>query len=336
MNYFKIFCLFLTVTVFSISCKKAVPENQPNTLLYTEKIVDIKKGEPVSLTFGDDNITTKVIWSVKPDSNFTINSVANNATIIFNKAGIYAVTATLGNVYAEYIITVDNIRYTPNYGSKFSMTAEKFVNIDENEPIVFSVHNSLLGSSLGWSVFTSDTANSYTLSPNNVNKTATITFMGKGYFVVSADDGVDFQRRTVWVNNILNSNPNFDTVPFMLGDKLLLKPSVEQTTNGKKLVITATTTKKYHCSTDKILSYNSNIEYIIDYSGVVVAPNPCNPRDVASCVNSFKNMQVGTHPFIINFGNKTYTGTINLSALGTYTFTWTNSSEVDISPLVVN
>jgi len=122
----------------------------------------------------------------------------------------------------------------------------------------------------------------------------------------------------------------------MLGDKLQLKPSVEQTTSGKKLVITASTVRKYHCSTDKILSYNSNSEYIIDYSGVVVAPNPCNPRDVASCVNSFKNMQVGTHPFIVNFGNKTYSGTINLNVLGTYTFTWTDASDVNITPLVVN
>lgn len=336
MNYFKIFTFSLLITFFSLSCKKAVPENQPNTLLYSEKILDIKKGEPVSLTLGDDNITTKVVWTIKPDSNFTIKSVANNATIVFSKAGIYTITATLGSVYAEYIITVDNIQYVPNYGSSFSMTAEKFVNIDENEPIVFSVHNSLLGSSLGWSVFTNDTSNSYTISPNSANHTATIIFNGKGYFVISADDGVDFQRRTVWVNNVLNSNPNLDTVPFILGDKLLLKPSVEQTTNGKRLVITATTSKKYHCSTDKILSYNSNSEYIIDYSGVTVAPSPCNPRDLASCTNSFKNMQVGTHPFIINFGNKTYSGTINLNVLGTYTFTWANTSEVSIYPLAVN
>lgn len=336
MNYLKIFTLSLLFTFFSISCKKAVPENQPNTLLYTEKIVDIKKGEPVSLSFGDDNITTKVVWTISPDSNCTINSVANNAAIVFNKAGIYIVTATLGNVYAAYTITVDNIQYTPNYGSNYSMTAERLVNIDENEPIVFSVHNALPGSSLGWSVFTSDASNSYTVSPNNANKTATIIFNGKGYFVISADDGANFQRRTVWVNNISNSNPNLDTVPFILGDKLLLKPSVEQTTNGKRLVITATTTKKYHCSTDKILSYNSNSEYIIDYSGVTVAPTTCNPRDVASCLNSFKNVQLGTHPFIINFGNKTYSGTVNLNALGTYTFTWANSSEVSIAPLVVN
>jgi hypothetical protein len=152
--------------------------------------------------------------------------------------------------------------------------------------------------------------------------------------VVTADDGVSFQRRTVWVNS--GSNPDLDTVPFIMGDKLQLKPSVEQTTNGKKLVITANTVKKYHCSTDKILSYNSNSEYIIDYSGVLIAPNPCNPRSTAGCANSFKNVQVGTHPFIINFGNKTYSGTINLNAVGTYTFTWADTSEISIYPLVVN
>ena len=336
MNYFKIFSIAVVVGLFLTSCKKAVPENNASTLLYTEKIVDIKKGEPVSLTFGDDNVTTKVIWTIKPNNNFTINSVANNATIVFTTAGVYTVTASLENVYAEYIVTVDDIQFIPNYGSSFSMTTDKFVNIEENVPVAFSVHNSLIGSSLGWSVFTNNTSNSYTLSPNNITKTATITFTGNGYFVISADDGVDFQRRTVWVSNKSNPSPSLDTVPFMLGDKLQLKPSVEQTTSGKKLVITASTSKKYHCSTDQVLSYNSNSEYIIDYSGVVVSPNPCNPRGVASCANSFKNMQVGTYPFIINFGSKTYSGTVNLNSLGTYTFTWADASVVSISPLIVN
>jgi len=51
--------------------------------------------------------------AVKPDSNVTINSVANNATIIFANAGVYTVTATLGGVYAEYIVTVETYSIHP-------------------------------------------------------------------------------------------------------------------------------------------------------------------------------------------------------------------------------
>ncbi len=325
-----IFFVLLSLVIFS--CKKEMSNSNESSLLYTETINGIKKNEPVSFTFGDDNITKKVIWTVTPNNNFTMSSVANNAAIIFSQSGNYKVTAKFENVYAEYNVSVDNIDFTPDYGSNFGMTASKLVNININEPIVFSIHNPITGNSLGWSVY----SNSYNLTKDDVKKTATITFTSGGYGVVTGDDGINSERRTVWINDSNNTSPNLDTVPFIIGDKLLITPSVEQTTTGKKLVLTASTQKKYHCNTDKILSFNFNNEYIIDYSGVVVSNEPCNPRSAATCINSFKNIQIGNHPFIINFGNKTYTGSFNLNTLGQFTFTWLDTSQVDIKPLSVN
>jgi hypothetical protein len=330
MDYFKVVLSAFLLPFFFTSCKKEPNQNGVKTLLYEERINNIKKKEPISLTFGDANLASKVVWTISPDSNFTISSVANNSTFEFNYPRTYTVTATLGNVYAVYILSVDSVDFVPNYGSNFSMTTSKFVNIKTNEPVVFSVHNAQFGNTIAWSV----TSPSYNIVRDNILKTATITFTSGGYGVVEASDGVNSQRRTVWVNDVANSNFNFDTVPFMLGDKLELTPTVEQTSTGKRLVVSASTTKKYHCVTDKILSYNFKNDYIIDYSGVVISPEPCSPRSVSTCANSFRNIQIGSHPFTINFGNKTYTGSFYLDAFGTYTFTWPDTSEVSFSKLI--
>ncbi|MFY7965031.1 MAG: hypothetical protein ACOVO1_09060 [Chitinophagaceae bacterium] len=328
MIYFKVIFIALISIIVLTSCKKEVNKDGVNTMLYHENINNVKKKESISLTFGNDDITSKVIWSVTPNNDCSIISVANNATLIFNQAGTYNVTATLGSVYAVYTITVDNMDFVPNYGTDFIMTSSKLVNIAINEPIVFSVNNSQTGNNITWSVI----SKSYSIIRNDVLKTATITFTSDGFGVVTASDGINTQRRTVWVSDTINSNT--DTVPFMLEDKLVLKPLVEQTSSGKKLVILASTLKKYHCNSDRILSYSSNGEYIIDYSGIVVAAEPCNPRSVATCTNSFKNVAIGTHPFVINFGNKTYIGSFNLDAFGTFTFNWQNTNDVYFSSLI--
>jgi hypothetical protein len=332
MRNIKISIALMLLITLLIGCKKSAPENQGNTLLYKESINNIKKGEPVSLTFGNDEVTTKVVWTINPNANNTISTIANNATITFIAAGVYTVTASMGSVYAQYIITVDNIAYTPDYGTTFTMTTSKFVNIKQNESVLFSVHNTT-ASSIGWGVFPSDST--ITIVRDNINKTATLTFAKPGLFAIYATVGNETIRRTILIDDANNPNPNLINTSFILGDKLQLTPSLEQVGGTKKLVITAKTTRKYNCSTDKILSFSVNNDYQIDYAGLTIASETCGIRSVANCVNSFKNMTVGVHPFTINFQNKTYTGTITLSANGTYTFDWQNNSEVSIFPLVL-
>ena len=331
---------FLSILVITlvIGCKKNTPDNSSKTLLFKQTIDNIKKSEPVLLTFGDDNFTDKIVWVITPNTNTTIETIANNATIKFNGSGVYTVTASSGNVYAQYTITVNSIDYAIDYGTNFIMTASKLAGIKQNEPIAFTVHNSSSGNQISWAVSTSDPLNlSYTHHYSNSKRTEdAITFSGaNGYATITASDGIYSQRRTVWISGDTIISGGSDTTNFLLGDKLLITPSVEQVSGVKKLVFTANTSRKYNCPTDKILSFNSNNDYQIDYSGVSISPTTCNTRSVASCINSFKNIQTGTHSFSINFGNRTYTGSFELGSDGKYVFNWPNSNEVTISPLSV-
>ncbi len=334
LNVKKIVTIFLTATLL-IACKKSAPENNNGaTLLFKQNINNIKKNEPVSLTFGNDSSSTNVVWTISPNINSTAETIANNITVSFSQVGVYTVTATSGNVYAQYIITIVNIDYVPDYGTDFGLTASKLVGINQNEPVVFSVHNPVNSNTLVWTALTSNTSIHYTKIQDNINNRAIYTFTGNGYAIIVASDGINYQRRTVVIGSGHNSSSLLDTSNFMLGDKLQLTPSV--TNNGKTLQIAAQTIKKYNCSSDNILSFNLNNDYQIDYSGVSISPTTCNERGAATCINGFKNMQVGTHNFAINFGNKTYTGKINLSSTGIYTFTWQNGGDVNISPLIVH
>ena len=321
----------ITLLFVLIGCKKNVPDNNAKTLLYEQKIADIKLNEPLSLTFGDDDVYTKVVWNISPNANTTIATIANNATIEFANAGIYTITATTENVYATYLITVGNRAYEPNYGTNFNLVANKLVKIKVNEMVLFKVYNPLFGNTINWSATTLN--GGYTITRDNVNKTATFIFTKSGLATITASDGINEQRRTIWIEDSSNTNPNTIISNFMLGDKLQITPSIEQPGGVKKLVFTANTTRKYNCSADIILGFNNNFEYQIDYAGVNISPTTCSKRGVATCVNSFKNIKVGTYPFAINFANKTYSGTLTLDVLGKYTIGWNNGNDVSIYPL---
>ena len=327
-NYVKV--LLLTIALYGMNgCKKTDIPNVDN-VVYNETISGIKKNEPVLLTFSNSNNTALVKWVVTPSVGVTINTVGNNATIVFSLAGSYNVTATAGNVSAKYIVNVSDTSFI-GYGTSFNMSASKLVNIQTDEPVVFAVHNAKAGSQITWSVF----SDSFYVVVDTVNNTATISFYKGGYGVVTATDGTDTQRRTVWINDSSATNPNQDTVSFILGEKLLLTPSIVTIGGSKQLVMQASTTNNYHCPTDKILSFSLNREYMIDYSGVAISPQPCSPVAPATCINSFSNIPVGTHDFTVNFENKTFTGKLNVSSAGVYTFTWPDKSVINISPLVV-
>lgn len=322
-----LFFLWMGIVVFGISCKKLTAPTDPKTQLYTQTITDVRLNEPLSLTFGDDDVVDKVAWTVSPNNNYTISTIANNAALQFTNAGTYTVTATMGDVYATYHITVSNIVYSENPGTNFLLRASKLINVTAHETVDFTVFNTT-ASSISWSVMASMP---YTINRDDVKKTASITFDGSGYAAVSASDGINTQRRTIYIGNAATGTG--DVFNFILADKLFLTPSVEVIPNGKKLVISARTNRKYNCDGDKILSYNLNSDYTIDYSGVSIASQTCAARSYATCINSFKNMPAGiAHPFQINFANKSYNGTVKYE-LGKYTINWNNNSDVIFTKL---
>lgn len=318
-----------------MACSKSLPGFNVKELLFTETVDHLKKGEPLSLNFGDDDATEAIEWKITPNTNSTISVISNNALIIFSVAGQYQVTATKGNVYAIYNITVDDIPYIINYGSDFVFTASKLVDVKVNEMVQLAAKNAPAGSGISWSLTPSSGGLSYDFQHDDINKTGTLVLHGAGYVNVEVTVGSYTQRRTIFAYDPTIPIPTQNDFSFMMGDKLQLTPSVEQAGSSKKLVITAKTTRKYHCSTDKILSYSFNGDLQIDYSGVGISPKVCTQRSEASAVNSFKNIGVGVHPFVINLGNKTYTGTVTLDNTGTYTFNWPNTSEVSFTKLSV-
>lgn len=326
LKYFFL-CFILLV---AIGCKKTNVTSADN-VIYEETIKNLKKDEPLLLTFQTTNSTEKVQWTILPLANTTINAVGNKATITFGTAGKYTVTATANDAKAIYNIEVNNTPFT-DYGTSFNITASKQVNINENEPVVFSVHNTQVsGSRISWSVY----PGTFNISKDTIKNTATITFVGSGTRTVSASDGINTQSRTIVINDRANANPEQDTVTFMLGDKLQLTPSVVSIGGSKRLTIQAATLFTYHCATDKILSNVSSFDLEINYMGVVIASQPCAGNSTASCSNNFSTIPTGSHPFTINYANKSYKGTIDVSNSGVFTFNWPNSSEVIISPLVV-
>ena len=313
-----------------VACKKTDTVPASN-IVYQETITDIKKNEPVLLTFNNSSNSTKVIWTVSPSTNTSISTVGNSATITFGVSGTYKVTASAGTASAIYTVIVNNIEYN-DYGTDFNLSASRQVNINENEPILFSVHNTpASGSNISWSVF----PGSFSISKDTINNTATISFMNNGIITVTVSDGTNTQSRTIWVNDPSISNAEQDTVPFILGEKLQLTPAIINISGSKQLVMQARTTNTYHCPTDKILSFSSANDYTIDYLGVAISSQACSPVTVATCSDSFSGMPVGTHAFTINFGNKTFKGSVNVSSNGIYTFTWPDESIVRISPLMV-
>lgn len=314
-----------------ISCKKDNVQ-LPNENVYEQNISDIKKNEPVLLTFGSSNNTAKVEWTITPNLGVSKSEVGRYATLMFSIAGNYTVYAKSGNATAKYKVEVIEQTYK-SYGDSFNLEASKLVNINVSEPILFSVHNAKQGVKIRWTA--NNTTSLYTINENAANNTAAITFNSAGFGTVTASDGIHTEQRTIWINDNANADPNKDTVAFILGEKLLLKPSIQMVGGNKQLVISATTSYSYHCATDKILSYNDDANYIIDYAGVAIARQPCSSENKATCDNRFTNIPVGDHPFIINFENKTYSGIIKVNSSGTYTFSWIDNSVIKISPLVV-
>lgn len=325
-----LYILLFFATIISInSCKKTTSASTGIDNVFTEKIDNIKRNEPVLLSFKLASNTAVIDWQISPNSTVSIEKAGSYATIRFGSTGTYTVVAKANNKQATYTITVLNSLFD-EIGTGFSVTASKLVGVGQNEDIVFTVNNPATNS-ITWVV------DGYlpTTQIAADNKSAVISFKGGKSGTVTVSDGVNKQSRTVFINEAVSNNA-IDSVPFIFGDKLNIVPSLSS--DKKTLYLTAATTYNYQCNTDKILSATSvaGNSFEVSYGGVVMASIPCETTTVASCINSFANMPIGSFPFTIQYENKTYKGTIDVKAAGVYTFNFTNNSLININPLQVN
>jgi hypothetical protein len=157
----------------------------------------------------------------------------------------------------------------------------------------------------------------------------TISLKGGNAAIIKVTDGTKTAYRTIFINDATSNNA-IDTVPFILGDKLNITPSLSN--DKKTLYLTANTTYNYQCNSDKMISFNKVIgnEYSVSYGGVIMSSTICPTKATANCINSFNNMVNGTFPFTINYENKTFTGTITVSN-NTCDFNFTNNSLINFT-----
>ena len=314
------------------SCKKET--NNSNTIdnLFTETKDNVQINEPVLLSFGDNTTAQAIVWKCEPNNGVTINQVGAYTTTTFANAGTYTVTALNSKKQGTYIVKVINKIYD-EIGGDFSLTASKIINVNKNEDVVFTVHNTTQAvNQLDWS-YAGLTA---TNKGYNVNNTAvTLSFQTAGEKYVTITNGTNKQTRTIWVNDL----PQIDIVnmPFIFSDKLYITPSIETIGSNKNVVFTTATTFNYQCNTDKIFSAASsnNNSYLLSFGGVAINATPCNTIAPAKAVNNFTNMPIGVYSFSINYQNKTFVGTIAVATDGTYTINFNDNNLIVFTTKIV-
>lgn len=332
MKYLYNLPLLLAICLMAISCNKNVTNGTASVNnLFTDTVATIKQSEPLLLSFSNGNNTTIVKWQAVPSTGCTIRPVGRYASLLFSQPGVYTVTATANTIQATYIVNISDSLYT-NADTGFSLRASKLVKVLPNEAVSFTLNNPPIPSGFNW------TATGNVSLANTAINPAIFGFGNGASGTVNVMVGNQTRSRTVWLANTSVNNPSLDTVPFIFFDKLTITPSVQKDGNGNKLlVLNANTGYNYQGSADSVLNLLSsdNQEFTVNYGGVVMAAVPRADVKPASCTNIINNMSVGTHPFIVNFGNDTYTGSVTLSALGVYSFSWANTNRVVISPSVV-
>ena len=244
-----------------------------------------------------------------------------------------------------------------------SVNAAKTEGIKKGEPVNFSVQN------------TSGLATKWSVSPStNVSLTsdgdkATVYFRKSGSYSVLATMGNNVQRIMVSVTDssfcdslrrdsicgfptdTIPHNPGDTTRPdttcktciphdstfALTHDRIRITPIRIDTGNVSGLAIKATTWFNYRCSYNTLLTgfSSSGGSYNLNYSGVFI-PGGCNSGPVqATSTRVLYPITDGSHAFNVTVSGVTYTG--SFTKTGTqYSFTWSDSSQVTISPLIIN
>ena len=317
--------IILFAAIFLIaSCKKTI---QPNSNLadnlFTENINGIKLQEPVLLSFSNNN-TAIIDWQITPNTNFIINKAGNYATIKFAVAGVYTAIAKVGNKQATYIIDVNSNLYN-NVGNKFSVTAAKIEGVSLIEEVLFTVNNAD-NTPVVWAA-----SNNVDVIQIGANNTALISFKSGNTGTVKVIQNGQTASRSIFLNNATSNNA-IDTVPFIFGDKLNITPLLSS--DKKSLYFSTSTTYNYQCNTDKILSVsdNTNQQLSLSFGGVVMSSTLCSTVVSANCINSFNNLLDGVYPFIINYENNTFTGTLTVNN-NKYDIVFANNSLINFTLL---
>ena len=323
--------LFFAMATILIAFKKTTPDNiAQRDNIFRQTLKNIKRSEPVLLSFDVGNNASVVTWQVIPNSNYTITKAGVYATLVFTKAGDYTVLVSTADKQATYKINVADSSYTDLSDTGFALQASKLLDVLPAETVSFTAKNAPLNSFV-WS------ASGNVSVANTVGNPAIFSFSNGKTATIKVTSGSETRSCTIWLKDNL-SNASVTTSPFMFGDKLTITPSVTKDLLGNKtLVLTAKINFNYQSNTDSILSVAiaGSEGYTVSYGGVLMASVPTSNVTAPNAVNKFDSIAIGTYPFYVNFGNKTFIGSITVNASGVYTFDWKNTGDVTIYPLTV-
>ena len=84
-----------------------------NSILDASKTSKIKKGEPVTFTLSKTPHGSGIKWGVVPDKSTQISTTGNSATVLFYTAGLYSITASLGELKATTSVSVQDSTFNP-------------------------------------------------------------------------------------------------------------------------------------------------------------------------------------------------------------------------------
>jgi hypothetical protein len=244
-----------------------------------------------------------------------------------------------------------------------SVNAAKTEGIKKGEPVSFSIENTS-GLAAKWSVSPS----SNVILTSDGDK-ATVYFRRSGSYSVMAATGGTIQRIMVNVTDssfcdslrrdsicgfptdtiptipkdttrpdttCKNCGPH-DSTYSLLYDHINITPIRIDTGGVSGLVIKATTRNVYFCPFNTLLTAfsSTNGSYYVAYTGVFV-PGGCTGVQVqATSARVAYPVTDGTHTLKVNVSGVIYTG--SFTKTGTqYSFNWSDTSKVTISPLIIN
>lgn len=325
--------LIIILLIAFASCKKETSNNSNN--LFTETKDNVKINEPVLLSFGDNSSAETVTWKCEPSTGVTSSIVGDFATYTFATAGSYTITATSSTQKkATYMVNVINTLYD-EFGGSFGLGTSKLLKVGVNENVVFTAHNPATAvKSTDWAVHSIP---STLIGFNSDNTQITVSFQTTGAKFVSLTNGGKTEIKSVWVEDSASSAST--NIPFLLGDKLNITPSVLADSSGNKtLIFTTASSYKYFCSNDYILCGQliKNKTYTLSYNGINTNANACNNIVAPKGIQSLSNMLPGNdYTFNIIYQNKLFTGSIVVSQNNVFTITFTDNNLVNISPKIV-
>ena len=233
------------------------------------------------------------------------------------------------------------------------LTASKTTGIQKGEPVLFTLTGAPAGSIVNWSVFPANAQ----LDATNSDTIESVLFVQSGQYTVTAIINNVTVTSVVTVVDISykspgnpSYNPNwsdlYDTVSVAIGDNLRITPSAK----GDSLALTAITDNSYSCINNYLNvffypynSYNSSLSeytaaFLLEYTVAIPKSAGClgGEKKASSTFWIYIPSDNSPHYIDVFINSHGYSGTVTRSNDGnTYTFIWSNTSGVTLSPLTV-